>query len=128
MFLSITSWLGEKEWGGRQEQILLEGKMTDVNVTLRTICAPSEDIVAREIEGDTIIVPLVAGIGDADDELYTLNETGQAIWQKLDGRRTLDEVAKTLKQEFDGDPGMLESDVLGFAAEMTRRGILVARN
>jgi len=102
--------------------------MTDVNVTLRTICAPSEDIVAREIEGDTIIVPLVAGIGDADDELYTLNETGQAIWQKLDGRRTLDEVAKTLKQEFDGDPGMLESDVLGFAAEMTRRGILVARN
>ena len=58
-------------------------------VSLETICAPSADIVAREIEGDIVIVPLVAGIGDADDELYTLNPTGQAIWKKLDGQRTL---------------------------------------
>jgi hypothetical protein len=49
-------------------------------VRLDTICAPSDDVVAREIEGDIMIVPLVAGIGDADDELYTLNETGRAIW------------------------------------------------
>ena len=102
--------------------------MTNVSVTLKTICAVSEDIVAREIEGDIIIVPLVAGIGDTDDELYTLNETGQAIWQKLDGRRTLGEVAEALKQEFEGDLAALEADVLGFAAEMTRRGILAARN
>ena len=63
--------------------------MNEAIVTLKTTCTPSEDIVAREIEGEIIIVPLVAGIGDADDELYTLNETGQAIWQKLDGQRTL---------------------------------------
>jgi hypothetical protein len=42
-------------------------------VTLDTVCVPSMDVVAREIEGDMVIVPLVAGIGDADDELYTLN-------------------------------------------------------
>jgi len=102
--------------------------MNEVSVTPKTICAPSENIVSREIEGDIIIVPLVAGIGDADDELYTLNETGRAIWQKLDGRRTLGEVAEALKQKFRGDPAVLESDVLGFAAELTRRGILTTRN
>ena len=64
--------------------------MTD-SVSLQTVCAPSDDIVAREIEGEIIIVPLVAGIGDADDELYTLNETGQAIWAHLDGQKTLAE-------------------------------------
>jgi len=58
-------------------------------LTLKTICIPSDDVVAREIEGDVIIVPLATGIGDAEDELYTLNPTGQAIWQKLDGQRTL---------------------------------------
>ena len=42
------------------------------------VYAPSEDIVAREIEGEIIIVPLVAGIGDMEDELYTLNETGSS--------------------------------------------------
>jgi len=96
-------------------------------VTLGTICAPSEDVVAREIEGDVIIVPLVAGIGDADDELYTLNETGRAIWQELDGQRTLSEVVAALVAEFESPRSELEADVVGFAAEMVRRGILTAR-
>jgi coenzyme PQQ biosynthesis protein PqqD len=96
-------------------------------VTLLTICTPSDDIVAREIEGDIVIIPLVSGIGDADDELYTLNETGQAIWQKLDGQRTLGQVVAALADEFDAPQSDLEADVLGFATELTRRRILVAR-
>jgi hypothetical protein len=100
----------------------------EYHVTRDTVCSPSEDIVAREIEGEMVIVPLVAGIGDADDELYTLNETGQAIWKKLDGTRTLGEVVEALKEEFEGDAAALESDVMGFAAEMTRRSILSVKN
>ena len=96
-------------------------------VTLDTVCAPSDDVVAREIEGEIIIVPLVAGIGDTDDELYTLNVTGQAIWQRLDGQATLGEVAAALADEFDTPPAEVEADVLGFAAEMAQRGILAAR-
>jgi hypothetical protein len=101
--------------------------MTDTNVNLTTICAPSDDIVAREIEGEIVIVPLVAGIGDADDELYTLNPTGQAIWQKLDGQRTLGDVAAVLVSEFTASLAEIEADVLGFVGEMIRRGILVAK-
>jgi hypothetical protein len=96
-------------------------------VTLVTVCVPSDDIVAREIEGEIIIVPLVAGIGDADDELYTLNETGQAIWAQLDGQHTLGEVAAALSAEFDAPADEIEADVLGFASEMAERGILAAR-
>lgn len=99
----------------------------ETHVTLQTVCVPSEDIVAREIEGEIIIVPLVAGIGNADDELYTLNETGRAIWQMLDGQRTLGEVATALTQAFAAGQSELEGDVLGFAAEMVRRGILAAK-
>lgn len=97
-------------------------------ITLRTVCAPSDDVVAREIEGDTIIVPLTAGVGDAEDELYTLNDTGRAIWQMLDGQRTLGDVAATLAQSFDASQAELEADVLGFASELMRRGILSARD
>jgi hypothetical protein len=93
-------------------------------VTLDTVCAPSADIVAREIEDEIIIVPLVTGIGDSDDELYTLNDTARAIWRKLDGRRTLREVTTALTKEFDAPQTELEADVLGFAGEMVRRGIL----
>ena len=100
----------------------------DTEIGLDDIYTPSEDVVAREIEGEVVIVPLVAGIGDADDELYTLNETGQAIWKKLDGQRTLKDVAAALVSEFNTPLDDIENDVLGFASELTRRGILTARN
>ncbi len=98
------------------------------SVTMETICLPSEDVVARVIEGDMIIVPLVAGIGDADDELYTLNETGQAIWQRLDGTNTLGRVAAELAEEFSSPAAQIKTDVLGFASEMIKRGILAAKD
>ena len=96
-------------------------------VTLETICLPSEDIVARDIEGDIIIVPLVSGIGDADDELYTLNETGKAIWQVLDGQRNLGQIAAALAGQFNSSEDEIAKDVLGFAREMVRRGILTVK-
>lgn len=96
-------------------------------INLDAVCAYSENVVARTIEDEVIIIPLIAGIGDEEDELYTLNETGQAIWQELDGKKTLKEVAAALAETFDGPPGELEADVLGFASELTRRGILVVK-
>ena len=95
-------------------------------LNLDAVCTPSANVVARVIEGEILIVPLTAGIGDAEDELYTLNETGQAIWQKLDGKRKLKDVAALLAAEFQAPLQELEKDVLGFANELTRRGILVA--
>ncbi len=63
-------------------------------------CVPSEDVVARMIEDELIIVPLVAGIGDMDDELFTMNETGKAIWSRLDGEKSLRTLAAELAMEF----------------------------
>ena len=100
----------------------------ETQVTVNTICVPSDDVVAREIERDIIIVPLVAGIGDADDELYTLNETGKAIWKKLDGQRSLENISAELTDEFSSPAEGIKADVLGFAAEMVRRGILTIKN
>lgn len=99
------------------------GNILDLNA----VCAPSEDVVTREIEGEVLIIPVVAGIGDKDDELYTLSETGQAIWLKLDGRRTLREIAGLLAAEFEGSAEEIEKHVVGFATELARRGLIVAR-
>jgi len=92
---------------------------------LTAVCAPSDDVVAREIEGEIIIVPLASGIGDADDELFTLNETAKAIWQLLDGKRTLQDVSRELSAEFEFPAGEIERDVLGLVEELLKRRILV---
>lgn len=99
----------------------------EVQITMDSVCLASEDVVAREIEGDLIIVPLVAGIGNADDELYTLNETGKAIWQKLDGKLTLGQVVEALSRDFSASEEKMQRDVLGFVHEMVRRGILAVK-
>lgn len=90
-----------------------------------TVYSLSEDIVAREIEGELIIVPLAAGIGDMEDELYTLNDTGRAIWNRLDGHTSLGQIVAALAAEYDAPPGEIEHDVLGLAQELARRRILV---
>jgi hypothetical protein len=89
------------------------------------IYTPSEDIVAREIEGELIIVPLVSGIGDMEDELFTLNETGRAIWKKLDGKKSLKDVAEELSGEFEASPGEIEMDVIGLVEELLKRRMVV---
>jgi len=95
------------------------------SVSIHAAYVPSEDIVARVIEGELIIVPLVAGIGDLEDDLSTLSETGRAIWDRLDGQRTLQDVVDELAAEYDADPKRITRDVLGFVGELVRRGILV---
>jgi coenzyme PQQ biosynthesis protein PqqD len=97
----------------------------NADVRLDARYAPSQDVVAREIEGEIIIVPLTSGIGDMEDELFTLNETGRAIWKRLDGHKTLAEVAADLATEFDAPAADIERDVNGFAAELLKRRMLV---
>ena len=94
-------------------------------VALDTAYIPSEDIVAREIEDELIIVPLTSGIGDMEDAIFTLNETGRAIWDRLDGHCSLRDVAEELTAEYEAPAGEIERDVLGLVTELVNRKMLV---
>lgn len=85
----------------------------------------SEDVVARNIEGELIIVPLTSGIGDMEEDIYTLNKTGRAIWEKLDGQKSLREIIKSLEAEFEAEPEEIERDVLGLVRELFKRRMVV---
>ncbi len=94
-------------------------------IAQETVYVPSVGVVARDIEGELILVPVAAGIGDADDELYTLNDTGKGIWSKLDGRRSLREIVRELAAEFDADEAVIGADVVGLIEELVKRRIVV---
>ncbi|MEW6670481.1 MAG: PqqD family protein [Thermodesulfobacteriota bacterium] len=96
-----------------------------INLSPDAVYVPSQDVVAREIEGEIIIVPLAAGIGDMEDELFTLNPTGMVIWQKLDGKKTLRELIEELIHDYDAAPEEIEKDVAGLMTELLKRKILV---
>jgi hypothetical protein len=99
----------------------------DTDIRLNQVYVPSDDIVARDIEGELIIVPLVAGIGDMEDELFSLNDTGKEIWRRLDGKTALAGVATALATEYSAQPDEIESDVIGLVGELVRRKMLIVK-
>ncbi len=94
-------------------------------IDLKSVYKPSEDVVARDVQGEFIIIPITSGIGDLEDEIFTLNETGRAVWDSLDGKKTLQDVIKSLEAEFEAAEGEIGKDVLGISEELFRRRMLV---
>ncbi|MBN2202098.1 PqqD family protein [bacterium] len=96
-------------------------------LSLDSVCSPSGQVAAREIEGEVLLVPLFSDGGDADEDFYTLNETARSIWLKLDGRRTLSEVAALVADEFDVPASELQTDLVEFIGDLTRRHLLIVK-
>jgi len=94
-------------------------------IRLDMVFSQSSDVVSREIDGSLIIVPLTSGVGDMEDDLFSMNETGTEIWRMLDGRRTLGEIVETLTGKYRAERGEIERDVIGIVKELIKRRMLV---
>jgi hypothetical protein len=86
---------------------------------------PSENVVAREIEGELILVPIASGVGDMEDELYTLNDSGKAIWRNLNDTRSMKSLIRLLSEEYDALEDEIEVDVTGLLSELLLRNMVV---
>jgi hypothetical protein len=96
-----------------------------IKIELKDVYAPSDDIVARLVAGEFVIIPITSGIGDMEDELYTLNDTGKAIWDKLDGKKTLKKITEELSSEFQSETSVVQKDCLGLLEELLQRKMIV---
>jgi hypothetical protein len=97
-------------------------------IDLSRVYRPSDEVVVREIEGEIVIVPLTSGIGDLEDELFTLNETARDIWSRVDGSRPLAAVVQELAAEYDAPEGLIQDDVVGLLQELFDRRMIVEKS
>lgn len=98
--------------------------MLTANLSLKDRFRPSTTIIARQIAGEMILVPLRQRATDLD-ALFTLNETAAAAWMLLDGDHTLQQVAEMLAQHFVIEPQEAGQDLLELAAGLLDIGALV---
>ncbi|MBU1006593.1 MAG: PqqD family protein [Candidatus Omnitrophica bacterium] len=94
-------------------------------ISLKNVYKPSEDVVARDIHGEFIIIPITSGIGDSDEAIFSLNEFGKAIWGELDGKKNLKEIANLLTLKFEGSDKEIETDIIGLGEELLKKKIIV---
>jgi len=86
---------------------------------LKSIVSQSESIVTRKTGNEYVLVPITDNIADMNS-VYTLNETGAFIWEKIDGKRNLDEIIAAVINEYDIDRKSAESDVFSFIENMSK--------
>ncbi len=76
-------------------------------------------IVARQIAGEMILVPIRQNMGDLE-LIYLLNETALFAWQLLDGNKTLADILSHIILEFDVDEQQAGQDLLDLFTDLER--------
>jgi hypothetical protein len=83
----------------------------------------SADVVFRQVGEEMLLVP-VKRVVDLQC-LFTLNETGRAVWNLLAQPRTLEEVARAITTEFEVDAQDATEDARVFVEALVREGCAV---
>lgn len=83
----------------------------------------SERVVTRRVGNEMVIVPLVNSVADMT-KVLTLNETGAAIIEALDGQRTISQVEAQLISAFDVESDILAADLQNFILDALAKGII----
>jgi len=96
-------------------------------LTDTTIVTPSPEVVARDIAGQHILVPVRTGVAQMD-YLYTTDEIGSFIYSHLDGRSDARAVARSVATTFEVDEQEALRDVLDYLHTLSEAGlVLVSR-
>jgi len=72
----------------------------------------------RVLDTEALVVDVKAGL------LYPLNSVGARIWELSDGQRTVDEIIRTITDEFDADEGTIREDTSHFLRELVQAQLL----
>ena len=74
------------------------------------IYAKNSNFVHRELAGECILVPIRQQLSEVNS-LYVLNETGAALWRRIDGKRSVQAILTELSNEYDVTSEQLEKDL-----------------
>jgi hypothetical protein len=85
-----------------QQKICVDPFCFRMRVSVSDIYRCCEDLVTREIVGETIIVPISGKLANMQ-QIYTLNDTGDYVWKRFDGQTTLQSIRDGITEEFDID-------------------------
>ena len=84
---------------------------------------PERSFVAREIAGETILVPVCERVADLN-AIYTLNDVGSRIWQLVESPTAVDRVAQCISQEYEVSAERAAEDVAAFLGELEALGFV----
>lgn len=81
-----------------------------------------QDVITRRIAGEALLVPIRKRLADLDC-VYVLHGVGEFLWDRLDGTRTVDDLAREVVERFVVGMSEASVDVEAFLGELTKAGL-----
>ncbi len=82
-----------------------------------------QGVVTRKIDQELFLVPVRGKLADMEN-IFTLTEVAEFIWERLDGRKTLNDLRAEVVAVFDVGDGRAGSDIREFIAELLDAGLI----
>jgi hypothetical protein len=83
----------------------------------------NKDVVCRKIGNEYMLIPVRSRLSD-DDCLYSFNETGSLIWDRLNGRNSLKDIVEEIVRKSGKKRSVVEKDCLAFVRDLGREGLV----
>lgn len=87
------------------------------------VLSKKEDIVAREIAGEVILVPIRGTLVELQ-KVWSLNPVGGFIWKSLDGHKNLSQVRDEILAGFEVRKEQAEADIEDFVQELLKADLV----
>lgn len=81
------------------------------------------DVVLRHVAGEALLIPIRRKLADMD-RIFTLNTTGEAIWELLDGKRSVEEVVRAVVERYDVSESVANADVVDLLGQFSEAGLV----
>ena len=91
---------------------------TPATVTLSQHVRRSDEVMAQEVGGETVLLDL------ASEQYFGLDPVGTRIWELLADAPPLENVHETLCAEFEAEPERIRDDLLALIRQFLDAGLV----
>ena len=94
-----------------------------MDINLNSTFQKKEEIIARQIVGEMILVPIRGTLADMQ-RIFALGSVAEYIWGYLDGEHSLEEILSGILDNFHVEKNQADTDLKVFISELLETGLV----
>ncbi|ACV62453.1 conserved hypothetical protein [Desulfofarcimen acetoxidans DSM 771] len=85
---------------------------------MKSVPTKNRDIIWQFLKGEAVL------LNPIDGSYFGLNSVGSSFWEKVDGKKTIEEILDLLLQEYMVERDVLVRDIEEFVHSMEDKGLI----